>query len=230
MGRKIKPNALRLGITTPWLSRWFYKKSLQFFLEEDCAIRDIIAKQLTHAGIAGVDIERTREDITIFIKSNRPGLVIGRRGKGVEDLRNKITKYIAELRKKRDISIPFHITVNVVELRRTELSAPVIADQIASDLERRLPPRLILKRQLRFIEQNREIQGAKIKLSGRLHGLSAAAYVQMQAIDCAQSPLRSNIDYGETIARTSYGVIGVKVWLYKGEIFEDDATAKETKI
>ncbi len=222
MSRKIKPNLLRLGITTPWPSRWFYKKSLQFFLEEDCLFRDMIRRKFPNAGIAGVDIERTREDINISIKSNRPGLVIGRRGKGIEELREAIVKQIKKVRQEKNIDLQFNLNVNVIEMRRTELSASVIASQISSDLERRLPFRMVMKRHLRFIQQNREVQGAKIKVSGRLNGAEIARSERLIFGKMPLQTLRANIDYGEATAFTTYGTVGVKIWLYKGEIFENE--------
>lgn len=232
MSRKVKPNLFRLGVTTTWPSCWFYKKSLKFFLEEDCLIREIVYQKFSNAGIAGIDIERTREDISVSIKSNRPGLVIGRRGKGIEELRETVIKGINNIRREKGIDLRFNLNVSVIEMRRTELSAPVIARQIAFDLERRLPYRLVMKRHLHLIKQNRDIKGAKIRVSGRLNGAEIA---RSEWRDFGRMPLqtlRADIDYGEAVARTTYGAIGVKIWLYKGEIFSEinDVATKEAKI
>ncbi|OGG40794.1 30S ribosomal protein S3 [Candidatus Jorgensenbacteria bacterium RIFCSPLOWO2_01_FULL_45_25b] len=220
MAQKIKPTVHRLGITTSWANRWFFKKSLRFFIEEDYAIREIIKERILQAGIADLLIERRAEEIRINIKAGRPGLIIGRGGKGIEDLKNEIVRKIKAIRKENRISENFVLHVNIEELKRTEVSAAIIAQQIASDVERRLPFRRIIKRNLDALKQNREVKGARIRLSGRLNG---AEISRSEWLAFGRMPLqtfRANIDYAEAISYNTYGVIGVKVWIYKGDIFE----------
>lgn len=222
MARKIKPQALRFGINTSWSSKWLFTKSRKYFLEEDCLIRKFIKEKLPNAGIADISIERTSEDVVVSVRSNRPGLVIGRRGKGIEDLKNELEKEMKALREKRGFREDFNLRLNVVELRRTEISAPVIAAQIASDIERYIPYRTVMKRYLRLIKQNREIKGAKIKISGRLNGAEIARSAWLASGRMPLNTLRASIDYGEATAFNTYGTVGIKVWLYKGEVFDND--------
>ena len=221
MGRRIKPYTFRLGLSIPWSNRWFFKKSLKYFIEEDYVVREIIKEKMPAMGIAGVSIERTRNEINVFIKSNRPGLIIGRRGKGIEELKSELVKKLNSLRREKSIDLDFSVRLNVVEMGRSELSAVVSAAQIASDIERRIPFRTVLKQHLRAIKQNREIKGAKIRISGRLNGAEIARTENLSFGSMPLNYLRANIDYGEATAFTTYGAIGIKVWLYKGEVFDD---------
>lgn len=222
MAQKIKPNTLRLGINIPWSSRWFYKKSLKFFLAEDQLIRKLIKKKILSAGIASVDIERIGEAIRILVKASRPGLIIGRGGKGIEELRDLIIKEIKKLRMKNKKSLNFALNINIEELRRMEVSAPVVAQQIAFDIEKRFPFRTVVKRTLEMLKQNREVKGAKVKVSGRLNGAEISRSDWLIFGRMPLQTLRANIDYGEATAFNTYGTVGIKVWIYKGDTFKGD--------
>ena len=223
MSKKINPDLLRLGINKPWSSKWFYfKRQGKYFLQEDCLIRKNIKENMNNAGIDSIDIERTQDDIRVNIKSTKPGLVIGRGGKGVERLNNILNKEIKKLRKEKGIDTNYGLNLNVVEMGRYELSAKVIADQIANDLERRIPYRVVMKRQMRQIDQNRKVEGVRIQVSGRLNGSEIARTEWMDDGNMPLNSLRANIDFGYTMAHTTFGSIGVKVWLYKGKIFEEE--------
>ena len=223
MTKKTNPDLLRLGINRPWSSKWFYfKRHGRFYLQEDCLIRDTIDTEMKNMGTDSIDIERTQDDIKVFIKSSKPGLIIGRGGKGIEHLKNVLDKKIKKLRKEKSIDANYGLNLNIIEIGRHEISAKVIADQVASDLKRRIPFRVIMRRQMSQVEQNREIKGAKIQVAGRLNGTEIA---RTEWKDYGKMPLqnlRSNIDFGESAAQTTFGTIGIKVWLYKGEIFEDN--------
>lgn len=221
MAQKIKPNALRLGITLPWNSRWFFKKSLSFYIEEDHCIRDVVRKRILAAGIASIEIERLGDTIRVIVKASRPGLVIGRGGKGIEELKDAVIKAIKKLRVKNKKSAQFSLNINIEELKRTEVSAAVTAQQIAFDLEKRFPYRSVLKRHLELLKQNREVLGAKIKVGGRLNGAEISRSDWLIFGRMPLQNLRANIDYGEATAFNTYGTVGVKVWIYKGEIFEE---------
>ncbi|KKU90906.1 MAG: 30S ribosomal protein S3 [Candidatus Jorgensenbacteria bacterium GW2011_GWA1_48_11] len=221
MAQKIKPNSFRLGITLPWSSRWFPKRSLRFFLEEDHLVRQIVKEKILAAGIHSVEIERTGDDLKIIIKASRPGLIIGRGGKGIEELKEAVLKALGALRRKNKIVKKFSLNLNIEELKRSEISAAVEAQQIAFDIEKRLPYRRVMKRHLDTLMQNREIKGAKIKLSGRLNGAEISRTDWLANGRMPLQTLRAVIDYGEATAFNSYGTVGVKVWLYKGEVFEE---------
>jgi len=222
MAQKTSPLLLRLGIIYPWKSRWFFKKSLKFFLEEDHLIREIIRDRILHAGIADIVIERTPDSVKVSIKAARPGLIIGRGGKGIEELKHAIEKATKTLRHKNEQPEKFSLNLNVEELKRMDVSAAVVAQQIASDIERRMPFRLILRRQLETLEQKREIQGAKIRVGGRLNGSEIARTEHVSFGRLPTQTLRAHIDYGEATSFNTYGTIGVKVWIYKGDIFEGE--------
>ena len=221
MAQKINPISFRLGLTIPWSSRWFFKRSLRFFLEEDLLIRKIIRGKILAAGIAAIEIERSSEIAKVTIRASRPGLIIGRGGKGIEDLKDLLIKEIKKLRRKNKQNIKFSLNLNIEELKRQEISAAVLAQQIAFDIEKRLPYRRVLKRQIESVSQNRDIKGIKIKVSGRLNGAEISRNDRLASGQMPLQTLRANIDYGEATAFNSYGTVGIKVWLYKGDIFEE---------
>ncbi|MDP3725270.1 MAG: 30S ribosomal protein S3 [Nanoarchaeota archaeon] len=222
MAQKIKPTLFRLGITKPWKSKWFFKKSQKFFVEEDYVIRKMIEEKISQAGIAEIRIERTGKEAKVFIRASRPGLIIGRGGKGIEDLKNALVMEIKRLRRKNNIKELFLLMVNVEEIKRTEISAPVVAQQIASDIERRLPFRRVIKRHLETLKQVRGVEGGKIRVGGRLNGSEISRREWLAFGRMPLQTLRADIDYGEATSYNTYGTIGVKVWIYKGEIFEND--------
>jgi len=222
MGHKIKPNSFRLGILRGWHSRWIGNRiETNRFLEEDILIRKIINKKLSQAGIVDINIERTVNAYRVFIKAARPGLIIGRGGKGVEELNKEVIKALIKLRKKNNISNPIpNINLSVLELSRGEISAQVVAKNIASDLERRLKFRRTVKKYLDETMAMRGIKGVKIKVGGRLDGAEIARVEWLTAGNLPLATLRADVDYGVATAFTTYGTIGIKVWVYKGEIFQ----------
>jgi len=217
MGQKINPLSLRLGVTKNWPVRWFIRGKYAKFLEEDEAIRNVIKSKIGQAGVAAVEIERTASNLKVFIKAARPGFIIGRGGKGIEELNKAIEKAIKKLRKTKGA---VSLSVNVEELKRSEISAVYVAQQIAWDLEKRLPFRRTIKKYLENIMQNKEVKGAKIFLSGRLDGNEIARRERLSRGSLPLQTLRADIDYGQATAFNSYGTVGVKVWIYKGEIFD----------
>lgn len=226
MGQKINPISLRVGIVKNWPVRWFFarktgtwsKNSYARFLKEDEAIRRVIRKKISPAGIAAVEIERTQGSLRILIKAARPGLIIGQGGKGIEEL----TKAI-----ERELAAKVNLSVNVEELKRSEASAAHAAQQVAWDLEKRLPFRRTLKKYLYQIIQNKDVKGAKITVAGRLGGAEIARRESLKKGSLPLHTLRADIDYGQATAYTTYGTIGVKVWIYKGEVFTKPAKEKE---
>lgn len=222
MGQKINPFSYRLGIINNWSSRWMPKKlNFKEQLEEDILIRRIVNEKIGLAGIVRIEIERGSDNsYRVFIKAARPGLVIGRGGKGIEELSKAIELKLLKLfqsRGKKDTK--FSLRLNVEELKRTEVSAQYIAQSIAWDLEKRLPFRRTIKKYLENTMQNREVQGVKIKLSGRLDGAEIARREWLTKGKLPLQTLRANIDYGEATAFNAYGTVGIKVWVYKGEVF-----------
>lgn len=226
MGQKINPHSLRLGVTKNWPVRWFFNGRFKEFLEEDEGIRKIIKDRISQAGIVSVEIERTSNNLRVTIKAARPGFVIGRGGKGIEDLTRAIENVLKKIRNGKD---KIALSVNVDELKRSEISAIYTAEQIAWDLEKRLPFRRTMKKYIDQTMQSREAKGVKVMLSGRLGGAEIARREQLKAGMLPLQTLRADIDYGQATAFTTYGTIGVKVWIYKGEIFEEKKREKDIK-
>jgi|GEM_PF-39812 len=221
MAQKVNPFSYRLGITKPWSSRWFFKRSLNFYLQEDHEIRVFVYKKILSAGIAGFAIERTGENIRVIIQAAKPGLIIGRGGKGIEELKSNLLKIIVKLRKKNNFDKKFLLNLTIEELKRTEISAAVIAQTVASEIERRQPYRRVIKRQLEFAMQNRDVKGAKLKVSGRLNGAEISRHDSLAAGKMPLQTLRADIDYGTATSFNTYGTVGIKVWIYKGEVFDN---------
>ncbi|MFN7088593.1 MAG: 30S ribosomal protein S3 [Candidatus Paceibacteria bacterium] len=217
MGHKVRPNAYRLGISKPWRSRYLLKKDLPLALEEDHIIRQVINKKLAKMGVESIEIERTQDSIQILIKSARPGLIIGRGGTGIEDLRRVIMREVEKFRKKKNIESKYSIQLTVEEVKHPEISSKVVAENIAQELEKRTPFRRTIKQALSRIMQHKEVKGAKIMVSGRLDGAEIARTEWISEGKIPLVTIRSDIDYGEAEAHCTYGVVGVKVWIYRGE-------------
>src|SRR5271157_1197604 len=211
MGQKINPGSFRLGIVRNWPVRWFLKGGYGKYLEEDEAIRKTIHKKIGEAGVAAIEIERTQGGLRVFIKAARPGFVIGRGGKGIEELNVAIAN---ALRKVRKTTKPVNLNLNVEELKRSEVSAQYVAQQIAWDLEKRMKFRRVMKKYLEQVQQNRDVKGVKIYLSGRLDGNEIARREWLAKGSLPLQTLRADIDYGTATAHTTAGTIGVRVWIY----------------
>lgn len=219
MGHKIRPDTYRLGINKGWKFRLFGKKKFKEDLEDNVLIRKIIQERISSAGIDKIEIEKNYNNYRIFVKVARPGLVIGRGGKGIEELTGALELGLYKLFRKRNTKEKISISINVEELKRTEISATVTAQNIAWDLEKRLPYRRTMKRYLDNIMQNKEVKGVKIKLSGVVDGPSTIGRREwLKRGELPLQTIRANIDYGEATAFTVGGTVGIKVWIYKGEV------------
>lgn len=220
MGQKIRPNSLRLGITEDWNAQWFAPKNFKDRLEEDEIIRKIIISKAEGSGIAYIKIERTGDQCKITLKVARPGIVIGRGGKGIEAITKAIETATKALIQKRGKGAAQAFNLTVEEVRRPEISAPIVAKHIAEDLEKRIPFRRTMKKYIESVIQNKEAKGVKIKLSGRLDGAEISRREQLSKGKLPLQTLRADIDYGTSTAFASYGTVGIKVWIYKGEVFD----------
>lgn len=221
MGQKIRPNSLRIGVIRGWLGNWFPKKNkFGASLEEDVLIRKIINEKIGNAGIDSILIEKAGENYRVTIKASRPGIIIGRGGKGAEDLTKLLESKLNKLRKNRKIEEKIFLSLNIEELKRQEVSANVVAQNIAWDLEKRISHRRTIKKYLEQIMQNRDVQGAKVLAKGRLDGAEIAREQHLSKGKLPLQTLRANIDFGVATAHTTYGTIGIKVWIYKGDVFE----------
>ena len=203
MGQKVNPIGLRLGITKTWESNWYAEKKYASVLQEDIRINDHIRKTLKHAGIASVNIERAAKTLKIFINSARPGIIIGRKGEEAD----KIKRQIAKLVKYTDLA------VNIKEVRRPELDAQLISENIAMQLERRVAFRRAMKKSMQNIMRY-NVTGCKIMISGRLNGAEMARTEWIMEGRVPLHTLKADINYAATTAKTVYGILGVKVWVY----------------
>lgn len=226
MGQKIRPDSYRIGVTKGWNARWFAGKTFGARLEEDLLIRRVVNEKIKAAGIVRVEIERNANNaFRVFIKAAKPGIIIGRGGTGIDDLTKAISSELAALLRKRGVKTPkIQLSVNIEELKRTEISSAFIAQSLAWELEKRMPFRRTMKKAIENALQNRDVQGIKIKMSGRLDGNEIARNEFLAKGTLPLTTLRADIDYGTATAYCTYGTIGIKVWLYKGMIF-----AKDTK-
>ncbi|MCD6429428.1 30S ribosomal protein S3 [bacterium] len=218
MAHKVHPKAYRVGYIADWDSRWFTDKSFAKNLEEDFKIRQCLEKKLKDAALERIEIERSPGKINIIIHTARPGLVIGRAGKGLEILKHEIEEKILKQSNKAKEKI--EVRFDVKEIRNPWSSAQLVAQWVAQRLEKRVPYRTVLKQALSKIQSYKDVQGAKIEVSGRLNGVTIARKEWLQYGRLPRQTIRADIDYGFAQAYCTYGVIGVKVWLYKGEKFE----------
>jgi len=215
LGHKVNPIGLRLGIIKTWDSRWYAEKGYSKFLQEDILLRRYIKKRLYHAGISKVEIERTGNRAKITIRASRPGIIIGQKGAEIEKLQKEIQKMT-----QREISI------NIQEVRRVEVDAQLVAENVALQLERRVAFRRAMKKSV-TASMKFGAQGIKVACSGRLGGAEIARAEWYREGRVPLHTLRADIDYGFTEARTTYGAIGIKVWIYKGEVLPDVRGRKE---
>ncbi|HAT68168.1 MAG: 30S ribosomal protein S3 [Candidatus Yonathbacteria bacterium RIFOXYC2_FULL_47_9] len=214
----VHPFAHRLGIIRDWKSRWFgAKEEYKNFLKGDILIRSFLDKRLRGNHIAGVEIERNAKTFRVVIKTARPGMVIGRAGEGSVKLKNDILKEAA----RKKLSIPADFKLDIEEVRSPESNAAIVAEMVAEGLEKRLPFRMILKQTVEKVMANRDVKGARIAISGRLGGAEMARFEQIRRGGIPLQTFRADIDYAKQTARLPYGAIGIKVWIYKGQIFAE---------
>lgn len=217
MGHKVHPTGFRLGITEDWRSMW-YAKSTDFggYLSTDLKIRQYIKRKLKHASISRIKIERPAKNAMITIYTARPGIVIGKKGEDIEALRKDVSKMMG---------IPVHI--NIEEIRKPELDAQLVAESVAQQLERRIMFRRAMKRAVGN-SMRLGAQGIRINVAGRLNGAEIARTEWYREGRVPLHTLRADIDYGFAEARTTYGIIGVKVWIFKGEVLGRNEQPAET--
>ncbi len=215
MGQKVNAISLRLGINKSWESRWFAEKNYSKLLEEDLKLRKFLLKRLASAGVSKILIERPAKLAKITVHTARPGVIIGKKGSDIEKLRSDIVKMVGG-----DASL------NIVEIRKPEIDSKLVADNIAQQLERRIAFRRAMKRAVQSAMRVGAL-GIRINCSGRLGGAEIARMEWYREGRVPLHTLRANIDYGIARANTTYGICGIKVWIFKGEILEHDPLATE---
>lgn len=215
MSHKVHPKIFRIRETADWDSRWLNKKRFSYNLEEDFRIREFLNKKLHKVGIEKIEIERSAGKLNVVLSSARPGLIFGRGGVGIEDLKKEI---IAKILKKVAGKKP-ELRLEVKEVRNPWISATLSAQFIAQQIERRTPFRKVLKQALAKIIANKEVKGLRMGVAGRLDGAEIARKEVMRRGQLPRQTIRADIDYGIAQAHCTYGDIGIKVWIYKGEKF-----------
>lgn len=218
MGQKVNPIGLRLGINRTWDSRWFAASDYADKLHEDLKIRDFLKKRLAQAGVSHVVVERPAKKARITIHSARPGVVIGKKGQDIDGLKNELQKMTGN-----------EVHLNIVEVRKPEIDAQLVAEGIAQQLERRVSFRRAMKRAVQSaLRQGAE--GIRINCGGRLGGAEIARTEWYREGRVPLHTLRADVDYGLSTAHTTYGACGVKVWIFKGEILAHDPMAQDKRL
>ncbi|OOZ36666.1 30S ribosomal protein S3 [Solemya velesiana gill symbiont] len=216
MGQKVHPTGIRLGIVKEWTSKWYAdSKNYADLLNTDLEVRDYLKKRLSQASVSRIQIDRPANNAHITIHTARPGLVIGKKGEDIDALRSEVSQRMG---------IPVHISVE--EIRKPELDAQLVAESITQQLERRIMFRRAMKRSVQTA-MRLGAEGVKINIAGRLNGAEIARNEWYREGRVPLHTLRADIDYGFAEANTTYGIIGVKVWIFKGEVFEGAQVAQE---
>lgn len=206
MGQKVHPNGIRLGITTDWNSKWYAKNDYAKQLNQDIDLRKFVEKELKQAAVSKIQIDRPAKNARVTIHSARPGVIIGKKGGGIEALRDKMSKMLG---------IPVH--VNISEIRKPELDAKLVGESVAQQLEHRVMFRRAMKRAVSAAMRS-GAQGIKISVGGRLGGAEIARSEWYREGRVPLHTFKADIDYGTAEANTTYGIIGIKVWIFKGEV------------
>ena len=221
MGQKVHPTGIRLGISTDWNSKWYASsKEYPKFLMEDIKIRDYLSSELKQASVSKILIERPTKEAVVTVFTSRPGIVIGKKGEDIEKYREKIANILGT--KKSTVKL------NVKEIRKPELNAQLVSEGIAQQLERRIMYRRAMKRAVTNTMRLGAL-GIKVNVAGRLNGAEIARSEWLREGSIPLHTLRANLDYAESEALTTYGIIGVKVWIYKGEIFTREFSQETNK-
>ena len=217
MGQKTHPFGFRLGVIKTWRSRWYSEKEYAQYLHEDLRIRKFVKDRLVHAGVSSVEIERKASRVHVIIYTARPGIVIGKKGAEIENLKKDLKKYSSK-----------EVAITIQEIRRPETDAQLTAENVAMQLERRIAFRRAMKKTV-LSSMKLGAKGIKIQVSGRLGGAEMSRTEWYREGRVPLHTLRADIDYGFAQAKTTYGIIGVKVWIYKGEVLPMAASASKTE-
>jgi len=218
MSHKVHPKSFRIRGTEDWNIRGFYGNKMPQYLEEDFCIKDFLREKLKEASVANIEIEHSANRLNIIIETARPGLIIGRGGNGIETLKAEIEKKIK--RKLKRATSNREIKLEIKEVKNPYMSSALVAQIIAQQIEKRMPFRQILKKSIEKVMTGKEAKGIRIEVAGRLNGIEIARREWMAQGRLPRNTLRADIDYAQDEAHCTYGKIGIKVWIYKGDKFE----------
>lgn len=219
MTHTVHPYAHRIGTLRGWKSRWFSDRDqYKQYFKADTLIRKYVQSETRTHHVSSIEMERSKGKLRIIIKTSRPGLVIGRNGENAREIKEGIEKII----EKENLETPDEIAIDVQEVRSPESDASIVAQMVRSGLERRFPYRRTLKQTIDKVMANRDVRGAKVAISGRLGGADMSREQEIKKGPVPLQTFRADVDFARETARLPYGTIGIKVWIYRGEIFEDD--------
>jgi small subunit ribosomal protein S3 len=217
MAHKVHPKSFRIKGTEDWNIRGFYGRKMPQYLEEDFLTKDFLRTKLKDASVANIEIEHSADKLNIIIVTARPGLIIGRGGEGIELLKTEIEK---KIKKKRKTETKQEIKIEIREVKNPWISAALVAQMVAQQIEKRIPFRQVLKKTIERVMTNREVKGIRLEVAGRLNGIEIARKEWLKQGRLPRNTIRADIDYAQDEAHCTYGKIGIKVWIYKGEKFE----------
>lgn len=211
MGHKVNPTSFRLQITDTWKSKWFSRSNFAGFLQEDFKIREFLQTELKRAGLVRIDIDRNNAgEVTVAIKTTKPGMIIGKGGAGIEDLKKKLVK---------KLKLKTTVKLNIEDVKDMNLHAQVVANQIVEQLEKRAAFRRLMKQAVEQVMTS-GAKGVRVAIGGRLNGAEIARTEHISSGTIPLHTLRADVDFARATANTTYGTIGVKVWIYKGDVFK----------
>jgi small subunit ribosomal protein S3 len=216
MGQKVNPTGFRVGVNKPWSSRWYSEKEYPQLLHEDLRIRKLLKQRLYHAGVSRVEIQRAANKCTVDVFSARPGIVIGKRGAGIDSLKAELQRMTSK-----------EVFLNIKEVRKAELDAQLVGENIAMQLERRVAYRRVVKRAIQSA-MKLGAKGIKVRVGGRLGGAEIARSEWYMEGSVPLHTIRADIDYALSEAKTTYGLIGIKVWICKGEVLDEKVSHQDT--
>lgn len=228
MTHRVHPHIFRIGETTTWKSRWFQPKSFRAHLREDVLLREWLSERLAGMHVSSIEIERSPNTVTVIVKTSRPGILIGRGGEGIERLKRDVLARLRAVAKRfHHPPEKYQLKLSVEEVRSPETDAAIVAEQIREDVLKRMRFRRLLKQTVEKVISHKEVKGVKVMLSGRLDGAEMSRVEWAKRGRVPLQTIRAAIDYALVEAQTTYGTIGIKVWIYKGDVFEKEAVNKK---
>src|SRR3989338_126137 len=232
MTHRVHPYIFRIGQTTNWKSRWFSLKNYKEYLREDTMLREWLSTKLRPMHVSEIEIERSPNTMNIIIRTARPGILIGRGGEGATKLKKEVERQMIKIWKRipveRKKPVPKReLKITVEEIKSPFLNAAVVAQSMADELEKRMPFRRVLKQTLDKISSQKEVLGVRLAISGRLDGSEMARYEWLKSGLIPLQTIRADVDFSQKVAYTTYGTIGIKVWIYKGDVFAKEVQTEK---
>jgi small subunit ribosomal protein S3 len=218
MAHKVHPKSFRIKGTEDWNIRGFYGRKMPQYLEEDFLIKDYLRKKLVEASVSNIEIEHSANKVNVIIETARPGIIIGRGGGGVDALKKEVEN---KIQRKLKNKTPRNIKLEIKEIKNPWISSALVAQMAAQQIEKRIPFRQVMKKSIERVMTNKEAKGIRMEMSGRLNGIEIARREWLGQGQMPRNTIRADIDYAQAEAQCTYGKIGIKIWIYKGEKFDN---------